>query len=52
MDEKHKRLVTKAGSMKEIHKLSLKHPDMKEAAVDSIASAKVLLSQVFFPGCS
>ena len=29
MDEKHKRLVAKTGSMKEICKLSLKHPDMK-----------------------
>ena len=46
MDEKHERLVAKDGSMKEIRKLSLKHPDLKEAAMDSVASAKILLSQV------
>ena len=46
MDDKHECLVAKAGSMKEIRKLSLKHPDMKEAAMDSVASAKILLSQV------
>ena len=38
--------MAKAGSMKDICKLSLKNPDMKEAAMDSVASAKVLLSQV------
>ena len=32
--------------MKEIRKLSLKHPDMKEAAIDSVASAKILHSQI------
>lgn len=46
MSEENERLVAKAGTMKEIRKLSLKHPGLKEAVVDSIASAKVRLSQV------
>ncbi len=49
MGEVNERLVAKAGSMKEIRKLSLKHPGLKEAAMDSVASAKIRLAQVL--GC-
>ena len=46
MSEDNERLVAKAGSMKEIRKLSLKHPGLKEVAMDSVASAKIRLAQV------
>ena len=46
MDEENERLVAKAGTMKELRKLSLKQPGLKEAVVDSVASDKVRLSQV------
>ena len=46
MSEDNERLVAKAGSMKEIRKLSLKHPGLKEVAMASVASAKIRLAQV------
>ena len=49
MSEENEWLVAKAGTMKEIRKLSLKHPGLKEAVVDSVASAKIRLSQIL--GC-
>lgn len=44
--KKNEWLVAKAGSMKEIQKLSQKHPGLKEAILDSVASAKVCLVEV------
>ena len=41
MSEEHEQLVAKANG-----KLSQKHPDLKEAVVDSVASAKIRLSEV------
>lgn len=35
MDEENERLVAKAGTMKEIWKLSLKHPGLKEEGSSS-----------------
>ena len=46
MGEENEQLVAKAGSMKEIRKLSLKHPELKEAVMDSVARAKTRLSEV------
>ena len=46
MSEEHEQLVAKAGSMKEIRKLSQKHPDLREAVLDSVATAKIRLSEV------
>ena len=40
MSEEHEQLLARAGSMKEIQKLSQKNPHLREAVVDSVASTK------------
>ena len=47
MSDEHERLILNAGSLKEIRKVAEKHPSLKEATADSIASVKIRLTQLF-----
>ena len=46
MGQEFEKMATKAGSMKDLRRLAEKEPGFKDAAVDSMASVKILLTQV------